>query len=94
MKNLMQIALLFLVTVSLVAQAPKEKYPGQFDHKEPPANWMCAPRGVPKDHICDCQRMCVRDDNGNATIQADAKCTTWCWETDHCLCMPVSCGSM
>lgn len=46
-----------------VAAAQHEPYPGQGEHKEPPAGWTCSRDGGGNfDHICNCRGMSEQKD--------------------------------
>jgi hypothetical protein len=69
----------------LVLQNPQEPYPGQSQHQEPPAGWVCMNQNfelsVPKEHVCRCERMKKED----GSIVEDPSCTVFC-HADHCAC--------
>lgn len=56
MKLLQAIALVAII----LGQQPTEPYPGQGQHREPPAGWFCSPTAKDKAHTCHCKRMVNR----------------------------------
>jgi hypothetical protein len=73
-----------LLGFAVLAQQP-EPYPGQNQHAEPPAGWVCQHQNyelsVPPDHACACERGC--DEQG--VLHEDKQCKVYC-HADHCTC--------
>lgn len=78
--------LALLVAVQVTQDPPREQYPGQSQHAEPPKDWFCMPQNytltVPPDHACNCERSC---DETTGKIREDQKCGSFC-HADHCKC--------
>lgn len=78
----------------LAAQQKPEQYPGQSEHKEPPADYFCQQVGD-KAHRCDCpgmtrDPMCKKGPEGpeeepEIPLEESQKCSSYCWK-DHCRC--------
>jgi hypothetical protein len=67
---------------------PPEDYPGQREHREPPAGWYCHPAARGLAHRCTCKRMASGADCDVITKE-DPQCKVWC-HPSRCLC-PVKC---
>lgn len=80
----LRFSLASFVVASLMLQTP-EPYPGQGQHAEPPAGWVCEHQNfdlsVPQAHVCACERGC--DDTG--VLHEDQSCKVYC-HADHCHC--------
>lgn len=63
---------------------PPEAYPGQRNHKEPPAGWFCSPNSKQKSHICHCKRMSspTKEDPicEDTPVIESPQCAVFCWK--------------
>lgn len=94
--GLCAVALAFNIGWHPQAAPPKEAYPGQSHHAEPPPGFYCkvpAKDAKPTAHDCHCKRMAIATkadpDCCLAEAPEDATCTVYCWKT-RCLC-PTGC---
>lgn len=90
---------LALLTAGLFVQTPQqppEAYPGQHQHKEPPAGFYCSATAKDKAHKCDCKHMAMATPEDpqccEAEVQETPKCTVYCFKA-KCLC-PIVCSTM
>jgi hypothetical protein len=83
----MKSAILLVALLALGAQQSNEAYPGQSNHAEPPAGWMCHRPPVDlsgdQSHWCSCERSC---DPETQVVHTDKRCATYCWEKKSCAC--------
>ncbi len=89
------LGLLLLVALVSSAFGLQEPYPGQREHKEPPAEFFCqhqnADLSVPPAHVCECHRKCYLDTaGGEHETPETSQCTVFCWK-DHCHCPVEGC---
>ncbi len=95
MKTILVAVTLGLALGVAAAQRQKpEQYPGQREHKEPPADYFCE-QVADAAHRCDCpgmqkDPMCKKDPEGpeeetGPTMEESQKCSVYCWK-DHCRC--------
>lgn len=82
-------AILIILALAFTAQSSDEPYPGQREHKEPPAGWTCMRPPIDlkgdQSHWCSCERHC---DGETQWMHNDTTCMVHCHE-DHCAC-PVA----
>lgn len=76
-----------------VQTPPKEAYPGQSQHAEPPKGFYCSAQAKDAAHKCTCKRVAIKTkedpDCCDAVPMEDKGCTVWCWP-GHCTC-PIKC---
>jgi hypothetical protein len=82
----MKLLIALVFAAGVLAQVADEPYPGQSEHREPPAGWMCHRPPVDlkgdQSHWCSCERTCDQD---TQVVHEDKNCAVFC-HADHCQC--------
>ena len=89
----MKYALLALFAIGIMAQGPDPDHPFP-NHELPPEGWTCQRQdinsSVPRVHVCDCQRMCQKAEDGTESVREDPTCKVFC-HPHACSCEITKC---